>query len=66
MYFIHLTIVRLTVFILRKDPLTGIYRTEFETPPQPRYQVGGAPSEDPLVSYILKLVIFIFFAIFTI
>ena len=31
---------------LFQDPLSGVLKTEFETPTLPKYQVGGNPSED--------------------
>jgi len=33
-----------------QDPLSGTFETEFETPVQPKYQVGGFPSSDPKVN----------------
>ena len=37
--------------VILKDPLSGTFKTEFETPLQPKYQVGGGLSEDPVVGY---------------
>ena len=49
LFVIVIVICDIILYTNFQDPLTGKYKSEFETPSQLKFQVGGEPSDDPQV-----------------